>query len=266
MITVNNIEINVTKFNDQTSQVWQLPPEILDSKVYKIKWDFESEAEIFHLHQLVSLLRFKQVPRPMTLDIPFLPYGRQDKELSNESTFALRNFATILNSLNLDKITSIDTHSNVAAELINNFENIYPAHSILQAILDCNCDTIAFPDKGACDRYEVTPPYGTIIGFKKRNQLTGYIEQYIIEGDAKDKIVLIQDDLCDGGMTFKLMAEQLYKDGAKEVHLYVSHGIFSKGLPTLRASGIKRIFTKDGEVDKVYAPSNELIESELSNM
>ena len=51
-------------------------------------------------------------------------------------------------------------------------------------------------------------------------------------------------------MTFKLMAEQLYKQGAAEVHLYVTHGIFSKGLSVLRSSGIKRIFTKDGEVSE----------------
>jgi len=36
--------------------------------------------------------------------------------------------------------------------------------------------------------------------------------------------------------------------GAKDVALYVSHGIFSKGLEPLREGGIKRIFTKDGEV------------------
>jgi hypothetical protein len=31
------------------------------------------------------------------------------------------------------------------------------------------------------------------------------------------------------------------------VHLYVTHGIFSRGLAPLRESGIKRIFTHKGE-------------------
>ena len=66
--------------------------------------------------------------------------------------------------------------------------------------------------------------------------------------DIKDQTILIVDDLCDGGMTFIKSAERLYELEAKEVHLYVSHGIFSKGLKPLTDSGIKRIFTKDGEV------------------
>ena len=65
--------------------------------------------------------------------------------------------------------------------------------------------------------------------------------------DIQNKTILIIDDICDGGMTFKLTAERLKELGAKEVHLYVTHGIFSKGLETLRESGIDRIFTRKGE-------------------
>ena len=36
--------------------------------------------------------------------------------------------------------------------------------------------------------------------------------------------------------------------GAKEIHLYVSHGIFSRGVKLVRSTGIQRIFTKEGEV------------------
>ena len=52
-------------------------------------------------------------------------------------------------------------------------------------------------------------------------------------------------------MTFKLLAKDLLAAGAKEVNLFVTHGIFSKGLRTLRNSGINRIFTKDGEASEV---------------
>jgi phosphoribosylpyrophosphate synthetase len=48
-------------------------------------------------------------------------------------------------------------------------------------------------------------------------------------------------------MTFKLLAKDLLAAGVKEVNLFVSHGIFSKGLRTLKESNIKRVFTKDGE-------------------
>ena len=45
---------------------------------------------------------------------------------------------------------------------------------------------------------------------------------------------LIVDDICDGGGTFIPLAKKLKNAGAKTVTLYVTHGIFSKGLDPLK--------------------------------
>ena len=42
------------------------------------------------------------------------------------------------------------------------------------------------------------------------------------------------DDICDGGQTFISLAQSLKKQGAAEIFLYVTHGIFSKGLDQLK--------------------------------
>jgi len=63
---------------------------------------------------------------------------------------------------------------------------------------------------------------------------------------------MIVDDICDGGATFILLAKELYAAGAKEVNLFVTHGIFSKGLIPLYEAGIKRIFTQDGEASEEH--------------
>ena len=249
---LNDILVNTTIFPDKTSQVWQVSEIALaPRREMNIEFKFENEGEIFHLCQLVSLIRHKRTPCPINLHMPYLPYGRQDKEVSNESTFALRTFCNILKSLSLDRITTLDAHSGLAGELLDNFESVKPSKEISSALRSCNATAVAFPDAGAWDRYA---RYDTIIGHhyitgsKVRNQLTGYIEKYDIEGEPEGKTVLIVDDLIDGGMTFKLLARDLYKQGAESVHLYVTHGIFSKGVETLRADGIQRIFTKDGEI------------------
>lgn len=62
-----------------------------------------------------------------------------------------------------------------------------------------------------------------------------------------DKNILIVDDICDGGATFMLLTKDLYKRGAKSINLFVTHGIFSKGLKPLKEAGINRIFTAKGE-------------------
>jgi ribose-phosphate pyrophosphokinase len=48
--------------------------------------------------------------------------------------------------------------------------------------------------------------------------------------------------------TFKILAKDLLANGAKKVVLFVSHGIFSKGIDTLFESGIHKVYTKDGLV------------------
>lgn len=53
-------------------------------------------------------------------------------------------------------------------------------------------------------------------------------------GDVEGKICLITDDICDGGGTFLLTAMALKDRGAVDVKLYVTHGIFSKGLDIFR--------------------------------
>lgn len=274
-IKLNGELIVPTIFPDGTSQIWKISG--LDKKNFNIEWNFEHEGELFHLQQLVHLIRTGRVPCPINLYMPFLPYSRQDKHVSNETTFALQTFAKAINGMKFDEVSTIDAHSNVAEILFEDFKDIKPTESILFACRKLENDSntqnpiFAFPDSGSYHRYSALLWYvnNPIIGDKSRNQLTGYIEQYNIKGDPKNEDILIIDDICDGGMTFRLMAKELYKQGAKSVHLYITHGIFSKGLPILRAAGIKRIFTKDGEIDEIFdnpKPSNDLLETELSNM
>ena len=248
MLYLNSIQVPVTMFPDGTSQVWKLDTNLILQHNHII-WEFSSESEVMHLAQLVDLLHSQNCNN--SLIIKYLPYGRQDKEITNDSTFALRTFAKILNSMNFAKVSIIDPHSIIALQLIRNSEAIYETYTVAQITYKHQIDLLCFPDKGAFTKYSsmFTMPYA--YGEKVRDQLTGNIVSYKLIGDPKDKNVLIVDDICDGGMTFKLLAKDLLAAGAKEVNLFVTHGIFSKGLRTLKDSNIKRIFTKDGEASEV---------------
>lgn len=254
MITVNGVKIVPTMFPDRTSQVWKIPKEIFnridpDALHLQVKWQFENESEIIQLAQLKDLLDQHNLDK--TLEIAYLPYGRQDKEISNESTFALRSFAKLLNAMEWEMISIMDPHSEVAIDLIENSHALYPRREVEEIAQLIGGDTIfCYPDKGALKKYNKIYDMSfrlTVTGNKVRNQLTGNIESYELVGNVKDKNVLIVDDIADGGATFILLTKELLKAGSKEVNLFVTHGIFSKGLEVLKESGIKRIFTKDGE-------------------
>lgn len=248
MIKLNGFEIKPTIFPDKTSQVWKVNPEFIGA-FNDIEWTFENEGEIVQVAQLKDLLAEMQPNCQISLELPYLPYGRQDKEVSNESTFALFTFAKMINAMGFHSIGIVDPHSELATKLIKRSTARSPFSKIFETL--GSLDAIScFPDEGASTRYGgLKAQCGRVIFDKVRDQLTGNILGVSTEDTIRSVSYLIVDDICDGGKTFIEVAKALYAGGASEVHLYVSHGIFSKGTQVLRDAGIKRIFTYNGEIE-----------------
>jgi ribose-phosphate pyrophosphokinase len=250
MITViaasGRLVITPTMFPDGTSQVWKLPNELLRAHCIDVDWRFESEREVIDLLSLCKL-----VPNQLNvLHIPYLPYGRQDKEVSNTSTFNLEVFADLINSTHFPRVTSIDVHNPGRTEdLIDNLSNIKPYAFHHEVIGRYKPNFIVYPDAGAAERYNIDMP--VMVCDKTRDQLTGQITGHkIVRADLPrgssyvGQRFLIVDDLCDGGATFisvaKLLREE-YPDA--HVGLCVTHGIFSKGRDHLLTQGIDELYT-----------------------
>lgn len=251
MITVNGTEIKPTMFPDNTSQIWRVKPfEIEDTNYVHIKWDFEHEGEFMHLAQLKMLS--DELGFQADLRLPYLPYGRQDKFINNTETFALHTFAELINSLEFNEVIINDPHSGIALDLIARSRATYPIKEASKVIYLTKSDLLCYPDNGAMNKYTPMFDMPSIWGNKVRDAETGNILSYYLTGNCKNKTVLIVDDLVDGGATFVLLAAQVLASGAKEINLFVTHGIFSKGLSPLYKAGIKRIFTHKGEVSEAF--------------
>jgi ribose-phosphate pyrophosphokinase len=250
MITVatanSSYVLKPTIFPDGTSQVWKLPEDILLSSSVDIDWRFESEREVL---DLLSLRKLLGPLAAVSLHVPYMPYARQDKEVSNSSTFNFEVIADLINSMNFYKVSSNDVHNPLkAGSLIKNFVNIYPTEFQEYVIKASEPDYIVFPDVGAQDRYnEDLNQYSHIVCDKTRNQLTGEItgHKVVFKDEGKPgKRFLIVDDLCDGGATFLSVAKLLRsQDHNIKVDLCVTHGLFSKGQELLLANGIDTVYT-----------------------
>lgn len=68
---------------------------------------------------------------------------------------------------------------------------------------------------------------------------------FIVSNLPLDIIIYKNFILCDGGRTFTELARALKDRGAGRIGLFVTHGIFSRGLDPLFAEGIDDIFTTD---------------------
>lgn len=248
MIYLNGTAINATRFPDNTTQVWKISESILE-RWNTIKWEFSHEGEFLELAQLKNLI--DSYGYKTKLFLKYLPYGRQDKNVANDVTFALHTFANLLNTLNFTEVTIVDPHSEIAIDLIDRSNAYYPTDLVLHLFDKYEHNLLCFPDKGAVTKYTKIYQCSYMYGEKVRDQSTGNITSYEIKGQpVRGQKVLIVDDICDGGMTFKILAKDLLAAGATEVNLFVTHGIFSKGLKTLIDSGIKHVFTQDGEASE----------------
>lgn len=193
----------------------------------------------------------KMIPQKATTKtviFTYLPNARYDRHMFKGDAAALKVFANLVNAMEFDAVCALDTHSNVAENLFNCFHNLPQKEVAAHFASDPRIDFLVAPDAGAAKKTEeaakeVDKPYVTMA--KVRNLKTGEITgmRILDDVDLTGKTVMILDDICDGGRTFIEAAKYLREAGASRVELYVTHGIFSKGVENLLDNGIEHIYT-----------------------
>jgi len=138
-------------------------------------------------------------------------------------------------------VYTFDVHSSVARQQIHNIINLDPIHAyeeigeVIESLKRVGLVLIV-PDKGGETRYYLAKyKLPIFVGEKVRDAKTGKLSGFAIPTSIKEyPHALIVDDICDGGGTFIGLAEEIHKlNPHMELNLYVSHGIFSKGLNEL---------------------------------
>lgn len=246
MITITNGEnshvVVPTIFPDSTSQVWKLPEWALKKQVH-VNWFFENEREIIDLISLSNLVDFT------VLNIPYLPYARQDKDINNSSTFNLKVLRDLLWLIDEDlHVRTFDVHNDYQTKLLfDNFTNVEAIDFHKDVLKKVKPTYIVFPDNGAWFRYPHLYSHPYIIFEKNRNSLSGDItvhKMVNVEPIKSGDSFLIIDDLVDGGATFISVAKALREvEENIGIDLCVSHGLFSQGKEILHKAGIQNIYT-----------------------
>lgn len=260
MIKVNDYKLNPTIFPDKTSQVWNLPSNLLVDPIIVITWDFDHEGEFIHIAQLVELLRKYESKigyrREIRLYIPYMPYARQDKEISNETTFAGVVFSKLLDNLDVDEISSVDVHNPKIFERLINFRNLSVDYMISDIIKAEKIDIVVFPDQGARYRYEEyikrwCPNVKILHCVKVRDQETGKIEKLEIVGVATFSSgeyfrYLVCDDIIDGARTPIMVAQELNLSPTDYLIGYFSHCLCTKGTDIVKDAGYLKLYDYKG--------------------
>lgn len=225
------------------------PPGILTIRAY-----IRSSNDLMDLLLIDNALKNHYTqPVGIRLELPYLPYARQDRVCAEGQAFSLELMADLLKLMNITQLVTWDCHSQIGISLTNAI-NVQPTQIVkscdkLLAFLQHENSILICPDEGAINRCEQLKNelalHTMILCEKKRNPNTGEITHTDVLADEKylhGKIAIISDDICDGGYTFIKIAEQLKNKHVEKIILFVTHGIFSKGID---------IF--DGLIDEIFA-------------
>jgi ribose-phosphate pyrophosphokinase len=190
----------------------------------------------------------------INLCMGYVPYARQDRACNPGEALSIKVFCDMINAMEFDSVCILDPHSDVTPALLDRCFIIEPTMAIekcmkLSIMLRNGDMTLVAPDAGATKKVDkVAMHFGgleVIQGMKKRDLKTGALSGFDFMGDVVGKNLLIVDDICDGGGTFLGLTNVLKERGAESVSLYVSHGIFSKGIEMLFDNDIDFVYTTD---------------------
>lgn len=161
----------------------------------------------------------------VSLFVPYMPAGRMDRRMKGQP-FTLSVVRSAIESASFDNVYTVDPHSSAS-----DFATCIDFMPEIPYTEDC---TIIAPDAGAIPRAsQVAAFYRLPIVCAKKTRdpndnfrVTGYECPSV---STKHAVVI--DDICDGGGTFMALAEAI---SHRSLHLFVTHGIFSRGLEHLR--------------------------------
>tara|TARA_Y100001935_G_C17209576_1_gene459367 strand:- start:7 stop:939 length:933 start_codon:yes stop_codon:yes gene_type:complete len=188
----------------------------------------------------------------ITAVIPYFGYARQDRKVVPRTSISAKLVSNLITKAGADRVVTIDLHAGQIQGFFdipvdNLFATPIFARHVKKKIKRNNLICVA-PDVGGTERARALGKFlhaGLAI-IDKRRPAPGKSEVMNVIGNVKGKTCIIVDDIIDSGGTIVNAASALTDRGAKEVHVYVTHGVLSgKAVQKIKNSKIKRLVITD---------------------
>ncbi len=188
----------------------------------------------------------------ITAVIPYFGYARQDRKVVPRTSISAKLVSNLITNAGADRVVTVDLHAGQIQGFFdipvdNLFATPIFAKHIKKKIKNNNIICVA-PDVGGVERARALGKkldVGLAI-VDKRRPSPGRSQVMNVIGNVKNKICILTDDIIDSGGTIVNAAEALIKRGAKEVHVYATHGVFSgEAVKKIKNSKIKNLVITD---------------------
>ena len=188
----------------------------------------------------------------ITAVIPYFGYARQDRKVAPRTSISAKLVSNLITKAGADRIVTVDLHAGQIQGFFdipvdNLFATPIFTRHIKRKIKNKNLICVA-PDVGGVERARALGRKlnAELAIIDKRRSAPGKSLVMNVIGNVKGKICIIVDDLIDSGGTIVNATEALKKRGAKEVHVYVTHGVLSgDAVEKIKKSKIKNLVVTD---------------------
>jgi len=188
----------------------------------------------------------------ITAVIPYFGYARQDRKVAPRTSISAKLVSNLITKAGADRVVTVDLHAGQIQGFFdipvdNLFATPIFVKHIKKNIKGKNLICVA-PDVGGVERTRALArklDIGIAI-IDKRRPAPGKSQAMNVIGNVKNKTCIIIDDIIDSGGTIVNAAEALINRGAKEVLVYITHGVLSgEAVEKIKKSQIKNLVITD---------------------
>ena len=267
------VNSNIRKFKDGEIYV-EINENIRGNNIFFIQ-SVSSPANDNLMEMLLCIDALKRSSaKNITAVIPYFGYARQDRKVVPRTSISAKLVSNLITQAGADRVVTVDLHAGQIQGFFdipvdNLFTTPLFARHIKKKIKSKNIICVA-PDVGGVERSRAL---GRILNVglaivDKRRPKPGQSQVMNVIGDVKGKTCIIVDDIIDSGGTIVNAARALKQRGAKDVYVYISHGVLSgDAVKSIKNSPIKKLVITDtiNNENKVRSAKNIEILS-ISNL
>tara|TARA_Y100001935_G_C17198962_1_gene454042 strand:+ start:44 stop:976 length:933 start_codon:yes stop_codon:yes gene_type:complete len=188
----------------------------------------------------------------ITAVIPYFGYARQDRKVVPRTSISAKLVSNLITKAGADRIVTVDLHAGQIQGFFdipvdNLFATPIFARHVRKKIKSKKIVCVA-PDVGGTERARAL---GKLLNAElaivdKRRPKPGQSKVMNVIGNVKNKTCILVDDIIDSGGTIVNAAAALKKRGAKEVFVYITHGVLSgDAVKKIQKSAIKKLVITD---------------------
>ena len=188
----------------------------------------------------------------ITAVIPYFGYARQDRKVVPRTSISAKLVSNLITKAGADRVVTVDLHAGQIQGFFdipvdNLFATPIFARHVKKKIKSKSIICVA-PDVGGTERARAL---GKLLNVglaivDKRRPKPGQSQVMNVIGNVKGKTCIIVDDIIDSGGTIVNAAKALKERGAKEVFVYITHGVLSgEAVEKIKKSLIKNLVITD---------------------